>query len=151
MKTLIALAWLLAACHQTDAGAGKTETVPLGKTGFVLDVRKGSEVNESPNDVFRITSPKTAEIAHFYVSVDRLGTLDDAVKRNCGGRSDLEQGSLPGGGTWMTCVGKTELVSVTYVLVRVPIDQHSAFNCTADQIDDLVRPVLAICKTIRKG
>jgi hypothetical protein len=155
MKRFIVIACVLAACGKGDkgggggGGGGETETVPLGTSGFVVDVPKGTKVDSPMQGFFDLKGHGLPQIRTSHMAI---GTLDDEVKQRCEGKTDVQKGTLPGGGYFYTCKGESKMmkgVQTTTVVSQIPIDDHSSLTCDTETDKDPAQ-VLAICKSIKK-
>jgi hypothetical protein len=157
-RSILFITILAAACGSkkdgSSNGGGETEAVALGSSGFVADVPKGWTVNsDGPHFYDFKDGGRTAHNAPQIMESEMpAGTVDDMAKSRCEGRSDIQKGTLPGNGFWVTCKGESKMmkgVQTTTVFVLVPKDDKAHFDCNLETDEDPAR-ALAICKSIRK-
>jgi hypothetical protein len=158
-RSILLFAILAAACGSKkdtggSSGGGETETVALGSSGFVVDVPKGWTVDTPMQHFYGFKDG--GHMAHNAPQISETemsaGTVDDAVKSRCEGRSDVQKGTLAGNGFWVTCKGESKMVKgvqTTTMFVVVPKDDKTHFECNFETDKDPVGP-LGICKSIRK-
>jgi len=156
-QTIVALV-IVAACskggNKDKAGGGETQPVDLGTSGYVVDVPKGWTVESQMKGFYDFKD--NGHMAHNAPQVMEqdmaAGTLDDAVKGRCEGRTDIQKGTLPNNGWWLACKGESKMmkgVQTTQIEVVLPKDDKSSFDCHLETDQDPAQP-LGICKSIRK-
>jgi hypothetical protein len=154
MKIWIAAALLaVVACSKKSGsegggGGGDTETVPLGSTGFVIDVPSGTKVESPMAGFYELKGHGHPQIMESHSTAQ---SADEIVKTWCEGRTDVQKGTLTGG-AWVTCKGESKMmkgVTTTKIIVNVAKDAQSGFDCHLETDQDPAE-ALAICKSIRK-
>jgi hypothetical protein len=158
MKTIIVVLLAAAACGKSDksssggggGGGGETATIALGDSGFTVDAPKGWTVESQMKGFYDFKGGRGGP--QIMESQMPPGTLDDAVKNDCDGRTVTGKDALPGGGWWLTCKGESKMVKgvqTTKILARIPKDDKTTFDCHYETDQD---PALAlgICKSIKK-
>jgi hypothetical protein len=161
--SILLLAILAAACGSkkdkggSSSGGGETQTVDLGTSGFVVDIPKGWTVDTSRQGWYDFK--EGGQIAYGAPHIMEMPGQIDAVnpdhpdlvsmiESRCSHLSDVQKGTLPGSGFWVTC-SDTERRMLTEVFAVVPEDEKKHFECSAETDKDPASP-LAICKSIRK-
>ncbi len=138
----------LAACGK---GGASTHTVALGDSGFVVDIPSDWKVESPMKGFYELEGGRGGpQIMEAPVAA---GTGEQMIKSACEGRTELKQGTLPGGGYWFTCKGESKMiqgVTTTRIGVAVPKDDKSSFDCHLETDRD-PELALGICKSIRKG
>jgi hypothetical protein len=79
--------------------------------------------------------------------------MEDAVKSQCAGRSDIQNGKLGANGWWLSCKGESHVVTgskiiTTLIAAAAPHDK-GYFDCHHETDRD-PEAALAACKSIRK-
>jgi len=145
-RALLALI-LVAACGGKKGS--DTATVDLGTTGFVVDVPSGWTVDSPMQGFYGFKGGRGGP--QIMESQMAPGTVDDAAKTACEGRSDVQKGAV-GSGWWLTCKGESKMmkgVQTTMIVARIPKDDKSSFDCHLETDQDPAM-ALGICKSIRK-
>ena len=156
-QTILALV-ILAACskggNKDKAGGGETAPVDLGTSGYVVDAPKGWTVKSEMKGFYDFED--SGHMAHgapqIMESDMAADKLDDAVKTECEGRTDVQKGTIGTNGWWLTCKGESKMmkgVQTTKIRAVVPKDDKSSFDCHLETDQDVAQP-LGICKSIRK-
>ena len=150
----------IGACHKKSsgqapaAGDGKPQTLPIGDTGFVVDVPAGWSLKENQKGMF-VASGGTGN-AHRVVHVEEAAFAaskpDELAGTACDGRKVATSEALPTGGAVLTCTSASTAVqgvTMTLVTASIPRDANSSFSCF-DETDQDPAPLVAVCKSIRK-
>src|SRR5205809_251697 len=144
-RSILVLA-VLTACGKKGSD---TATVDLGSSGFVVDVPSGWTVESPMKGFYSFKGGRGGP--QIMESEMAPGAVDDGVKSQCEGRSDVQKGTV-GSGWWLTCKGESKMikgVQTTVIVARLPKDDKTSFDCHLETDQD---PALAlgICKSIRK-
>jgi hypothetical protein len=161
-KITIAVLMFAAACSKGGdkdkggggGGGGETTTVDLAASGYVVDVPKGWTVDSQMKGFYDFKD--NGHMAHGAPQIMEsdmpAGTVDDAVKSECDGRTDVQKGTFGANGWWVTCKGESKMMKglqTTQIKAVLPKDDKSSFDCHLETDKDPAA-VLAICKSIRK-
>jgi hypothetical protein len=139
---LIAIA---AACGK----GGGVETVPLGETGYVVDVPKGWTIESEMKGFYGFKHQHGAP--QIMESPIPAPSIDEIVKSRCEGREVVSKEALPSGGAIVTCKGESKMVkgiTTTQIATYIPYGDKS-FSCHLETDRDPA-DAIAICKSIRK-
>jgi hypothetical protein len=150
MKKLALVCLVVAAAACGKKGSDKPKPIDLGSSGFTVDVPEGWEIDSPMKGFYDFKHQHGAP--QIMESEMAVGNVDDAVKGQCEGRGEVQKGTLPGGGWWLTCKGESKMikgVTTTQIVVRVPKDDKSSFDCHLETDQDPA-PVLELCKSIKK-
>jgi hypothetical protein len=130
---------------------GATQTIPIGSTGFVVDVPAGWTMQESMAGIyeFRLADGHPGGPMIVEARDAPPGSVDEHAPRRCEGRAELQTGTLTGG-WWLACKGDTSASKdkqLTFILSEV-----ASGDLTVECAITTARPIvpLAVCKSIRK-
>jgi hypothetical protein len=143
-SSLIVLALATVACGKKSAGPELT-TVPLGDTGFVLDVPKGWSVDVAMEGFFRFKGGHGPQISE---SETRAHDVEELAKEACDGKTITVKEALPGGGAVVACKGKNAGTDTLFIESEVARDADNSIHCLLETNIDPDQ-ALAICKSIR--
>jgi len=149
MNKALVLLVAVAACGKAKP---KTDTVEIGSTGYVVDVPLGWTVTTDMPRFYSLEGghggPQILE-----ETSGTPGTVDEDVKAQCEGRSDIKKDTLSNGGFWFTCKGESKMakgVQTTVIVVKAVKDGGKGFFDCHLETDQDPATTLDVCKSIRK-